>query len=75
MPRAVTEARGDHSPGHEEAGAEEPGEHAWDRCGHGDDPVHAVWTRELYRIWGQQPRYPEQFLGEEEGRESERRER
>lgn len=69
MPRAPMEARGDHSPGHEDAGAHEPGEHAWDRRGHGDDPIHAVWTRELYRIWGQQPRHPEQFLGKGEGRD------
>lgn len=64
MPWAPAEARGDHSPSHEDAGAQEPGEHAWDRGGHGDDPVHAVWTRELYRVWGLQPRHPEQFLGE-----------
>ena len=64
MPRAPAEARGHHSPSHEDAGAQEPGEHAWDRCGHGDDPVHAVWTCELYRVWGLQPWHPEQFLGE-----------
>ena len=67
MLRAPAEARGGHSPGHEDARARKPGEDARDQGGHRDGVVPAARTHSLYETWRQQPRHAGERFSEDKG--------